>query len=207
MFSSSILITNPRFRTYLASLLVAYCVHLAIELSIKIAVETKEYLQRPRENSGRARLSGDAAPAAVARMYDELDALAAEKVALSGRLVQKFERVMARLQHDLQRVLELEGDEPGGLPPTREFLRNLEGTVRQISGLRAVAAQEMGIGSPVPVPPAAAGSFTSVPAAQKSKCLRGLYCITFALTYLYIRAEDFTAGWHWQGIALDAHRR
>lgn len=154
-------------------LLVAYCVHIHAELSAKIATETKEYLQRSRGNAGRARPPRDAAPAAVARMYDELDALAAEKVDLSARLVQKFERVMARLQNDMQRVLELEGDEPGSLPPTREFLQNLESTVQQISSLRAVAAQEMGIGSLAPLPPAAA-STTSAPPAQKSKCLRCL---------------------------------
>ncbi|KAI1792206.1 hypothetical protein LXA43DRAFT_1007031 [Ganoderma leucocontextum] len=40
---------------------------------------------------------------------------------------------MARLQHDLGRILELHGDEPG-LPPTQDFLDGVESTVQQICG-------------------------------------------------------------------------
>ena len=54
-----------------------------------IATETKSYLSNPRQNTRPG------TPASVGRMYDEVNALAAEKVALSGRLAKLLERAMA----------------------------------------------------------------------------------------------------------------
>ena len=125
-----------------------------------IATETNDYLNNPLQNA-RASI-----PAAVSRMYDEVNAPAAEKVALSGRLTKLVERAMARLQHDLQKVVELEGDEVG-LPPTQDFLTGVESTIRQISGLRAAAAQEIGS----PTPPTMRASPTPAPRAHKSMCI------------------------------------
>ncbi|KAM5536093.1 hypothetical protein V8D89_010192 [Ganoderma adspersum] len=128
------------------------------ELTDMIATETKHYFNNPRP-IGRAGI-----PAAVSRMYDDVNALAADKVALSGRLTKLLERAMARLQHDLVRVVELEGDEPG-LPPTQDFFAGVENTVQQINGLRAAAAQKIGS----PVPPATRSSSTSAPRAHKKR--------------------------------------
>lgn len=73
-------------------------------------------------------------------LYAEVDALAAEKSALSQRLVRTLERAMARLNHDIQRILKLQGDDPG-LPATQHFLSSADSTVQQIqTNLRTAAA-------------------------------------------------------------------
>ena len=144
-----------------------------------IATETKDYLNDPLQ-SARASI-----PAAVSRMYDEVNALAAEKVALSGRLTKLVERAMARLQHDLEKVVEVEGDEVG-LPPTQDFLAGVESTTRQISGLRAAAAEE--IGSPASRAPATRTSSTPATYAQKSTCL-GVFCFPSTLISPPFRAK------------------
>lgn len=62
---------------------------------------------------------------------------------------------MARLQHDLARILRLQGDEPG-LPPTQHFLGIVDSTVQQIqTSLRtATAAVEPApVSAPVAPPP------------------------------------------------------
>ncbi|PIL23566.1 transcription factor [Ganoderma sinense ZZ0214-1] len=140
------------------------------ELTDKIATETKNYVHHhhPRQN---AHAHARAIPAAVGRMYDEVNALAAAKVALSARLAALLERAMARLQHALQRILELEGDEPG-LLPTQDFLAGVERTVRQINGLRAAAAkaaEEVEIGLGPPRSPVETASAASVPRGQKRR--------------------------------------
>ena len=161
-----------------------------------IATETKDYLNNPLQNEN-ARAS---IPAAVSRMYDEVNALAAEKVALSTRLTKLVERAMARLQHDLQRVVKLEGDEVG-LPPTQDFVARAESTMQQISGLRAAAAQEIGS----PTPPTMRASPTPAPRAQKSMCV-GICCFASTLTFpfLFRRAEGQCVGRQGQGGELGA---
>ena len=97
-------------------------------------------------------------------LYAELDGLAAEKIALAERLVKLFERAMARLEHDLHKILKLQGDEPG-LPPTQHFLSAVESTAQQLqTSLRAASAAVAEV--PAPPPPAAAAP------PQKSKCVR-----------------------------------
>ncbi len=159
-------------------------------------METKKYLHHLCGNAGRTRPSKDAAPAAVGRMYEELDAIGAEKVALAGRLAEKLERAMARLQDTLQEIVKLEGDEGGSLPPTQEFLENMENTVRQITGLRAAAAQA--IDTP-PAPPVT--SSTSAPQPRKSMYL-GRCCYTMTLMALSRRAGDRGVFWQRQGLKL-----
>ena len=144
-----------------------------------ITTETKSYLHHSLRNVRTG------TPAAVSQMYDEVNALAAEKVALSGRLTKLLERTMARLQHDMRRVVELERDEVG-LPPTQDFLAGVENTIRQINGLRAAATQEIGS----PALPAMRASPTPAPRAQKSTCV-GICCFASTLTFpfLFLRAE------------------
>ena len=127
-----------------------------------------------------------------------MNALAAEKVALSARLTKLVERAMARLQHDLQKVVELEGGEVG-LPPTQDFLASVESTMRQISGLRAAAAQEIGS----PAPPTTRSSSTPAPRAQKSTCL-GIFCYPSPLTSPSFRAEGQCVGCQGQDNELGA---
>ncbi|TBU33068.1 hypothetical protein BD311DRAFT_862047 [Dichomitus squalens] len=125
------------------------------ELAEEIRKETQKYFRHSSKNAGQALPGRDAAiPDTVNTLYADLDALAIEKTALSERLVRLFERAMARLQHDLQRILKLQGEEPG-LPPTQQFLSSVETTVQQIQSLRA-AAQAIDVPvapTPVSVPP------------------------------------------------------
>ncbi|TFK94244.1 hypothetical protein K466DRAFT_397529 [Polyporus arcularius HHB13444] len=125
------------------------------ELAEEIRRETQKYFRHSQKNAGQPSLPAkDAAiPATVNGLYAEVDLLAAEKIALSARLVKLLERAMARLQHDLQKILKLQGEEPG-LPPTQHFLSNVDTTVQQLqTSLRnAVAAA---VSPPPPAPPAA----------------------------------------------------
>ncbi|PIL37396.1 transcription factor [Ganoderma sinense ZZ0214-1] len=126
------------------------------ELSEEIRKETQKYFRHSSKNVGQPLPGKDAAiPDTVSGLYADLDALAAEKVALSDRLVKIFERAMARLQHDLQKILKLQGEEPG-LPPTQHFLSSVESTVQQIQSLRAAAQAIEVPTAPIPVaaPPA-----------------------------------------------------
>ncbi|KAI1786078.1 hypothetical protein LXA43DRAFT_82324 [Ganoderma leucocontextum] len=140
------------------------------EITDVINEETRKYFHHSREKKTAGRAAGPTSSsttaAAVDGMYDEVHALAAEKVALSGRLVKLFERAMARLQHDLGRIVELQGDEPG-LPATEDFLNGVEDTVLQIRDLQAAAVQ--GIGSTAP--PAASSSAASSHAQKKRKTI------------------------------------
>ncbi|KAI1796121.1 hypothetical protein LXA43DRAFT_970036 [Ganoderma leucocontextum] len=125
------------------------------ELAEDIRKETQKYFRHSSKNAGQPLPGKDAAiPDTVSGLYADLDALAAEKVALSDRLVKIFERAMARLQHDLQKILKLQGEEPG-LPATQHFLSSVESTVQQIQSLRA-AAQAIEVPTapaPVSAPP------------------------------------------------------
>ncbi len=125
------------------------------ELAEEIRKETQKYFRHSSKNAGQPLPGKDAAiPDTVSALYADLDALAAEKVALSDRLVKIFERAMARLQHDLQKILKLQGEEPG-LPPTQHFLSSVESTVQQIQSLRAATqAIEVPLApTPVAAPP------------------------------------------------------
>ncbi|KAI0776184.1 hypothetical protein BD413DRAFT_262380 [Trametes elegans] len=111
------------------------------ELTEEIRKETQKYFRHSSKNAGQALSGKDVAiPDAVNAMYAEVDALAAEKIALSERLVRIFERAMSRLNHDIQRILKLQGDDPG-LPATQQFLSNMENTVQHLqTNLRAATA-------------------------------------------------------------------
>ena len=115
--------------------------------------------------AGQAALDGKhaALPESINALYVELDVLAGEKVALAERLVKLFERALARLKHDLARILKLQGDEPG-LPPTQHFLSTLDSTVQQLqTNLRAasVVAETPTVSTPVPPPPQKSTCFFS----------------------------------------------
>ena len=139
------------------------------ELSEEIRKETQKYFRHSSKNAGQPLPGKDAAiPDTVSGLYADLDALAAEKVDLSDRLVKIFERAMARLQHDLQKILKLQGEEPG-LPPTQHFLSSVESTVQQIQSLRAAAQAIEVPTAPVPVPVA--------PPAQKSTYPAFRHCV------------------------------
>ncbi|OSD04569.1 hypothetical protein PYCCODRAFT_1423979 [Trametes coccinea BRFM310] len=107
------------------------------ELTDEIRKETQKYYRHSSKNAGQALSGKDAAiPDTVAKLYTEVDALAAEKVMLSERLVRIFERAMARLNHDIQRILKLQGDETP-LPATQHFLSTVDSTVKQLqTGMR-----------------------------------------------------------------------
>ncbi|KAI0375928.1 hypothetical protein BV20DRAFT_959986 [Pilatotrama ljubarskyi] len=111
------------------------------ELTEEIRKETQKYFRHSSKNPGQALSAKDTAiPETVNALYAQVDALAAEKVALAERLVRIFERAMARLQHDIQRILKLQGDDPG-LPATQHFLSSVDSTVQQIqTGMRTAAA-------------------------------------------------------------------
>ena len=124
------------------------------ELAEEIRKETQKYFRHSSKNAGQALPGKDAAiPDTVSALYADIDALATEKVALADRLVKLVERALARLQHDLQKILKLQGEEPG-LPATQQFLSSVETTVQQIQNLRA-AAQAIDVPvAPPPVPAA-----------------------------------------------------
>ncbi|KAI9068440.1 hypothetical protein FKP32DRAFT_1561604 [Trametes sanguinea] len=107
------------------------------ELTDEIRKETQKYYRHSSKNAGQALSGKDAAiPDTVAKLYAEVDALAAEKIMLSERLVRIFERAMARLNHDIQRILKLQGDETP-LPATQHFLSTVDSTVKQLqTGMR-----------------------------------------------------------------------
>ena len=102
------------------------------DLAEEIRKETQKYFRHSQKFAGQPLPAKDAGiPETVNALYAEVDVLAAEKVALAARLVKLLERAMARLQHDLQKILKLQGDEPG-LPPTQHFLRNVDSTMQQL---------------------------------------------------------------------------
>lgn len=139
-------------------------VHMHTELADEIRKETQKYFRHSQKNAGQPSLPAkDAAiPETVNALYMEVDLLAAEKIALAARLVKLLERAMARLQHDLQKILKLQGEEPG-LPPTQHFLNNVDTTVQQLqTSLRNAVAAAV---SPPPAAPPAA------PPPQKSTYL------------------------------------
>ncbi|KAI9000752.1 hypothetical protein BD414DRAFT_511408 [Trametes punicea] len=111
------------------------------ELTEEIRKETQKYFRHSSKNAGQALPGKDAAiPDTVSALYAEIDAIAAEKIALSDRLVRLFERAMARLNHDIQRILKLQGDE-AGTPATQHFLSSVDNTMQQLQkDLRAAAA-------------------------------------------------------------------
>ncbi|KAH9899585.1 hypothetical protein C8Q73DRAFT_680404 [Cubamyces lactineus] len=130
------------------------------ELTDEIRKETQKYFRHSAKNAGQALSGKDAAiPDAVNTLYAEVDALAAEKVALSERLVRLLERAMSRLNHDIQRILKLQGDDPG-LPATQHFLGSADSTVQQLqANLRTAAAA---VDSP-------SASISAAPPPQKSE--------------------------------------
>ncbi len=134
-----------------------------LELNEEIRKETQKYFRHSSKNAGQALPNKDAAiPDTVDNLYAEVDALAAEKSALSQRLVRTLERAMARLNHDIQRILKLQGDDPG-LPATQHFLSSVDSTVQQIqTNLRTAAAA---------VEPPSASISAAAPPPQKSKSL------------------------------------
>ncbi|KAI0832701.1 hypothetical protein BC628DRAFT_1347953 [Trametes gibbosa] len=111
------------------------------ELTDEIRKETQKYFRHSTKNAGQALPGKDAAiPDTVRSLYARVDALAAEKVVLSDRLVRTFERALARLDHDVRRILKLQGDDPG-LPATQQFLGSVDSTVQSIqTNLRTAAA-------------------------------------------------------------------
>ena len=121
-----------------------------------ITKETQRYIRHASKMSGQPLTPKDADMTnSLNALHAEIDALSAEKIVLAERLVKLFERAMARLQHDLQRILKLQGDEPG-LPPTQHFLSTLDSTVQQLqTNLRAasVVAETPTVSTPVPPPP------------------------------------------------------
>ncbi|KAI0353114.1 hypothetical protein OH77DRAFT_662796 [Trametes cingulata] len=136
------------------------------ELTEEIRKETQKYFRHSSKNAGQALSARDAAiPETVGALYAQADALAAEKVALAGRLVRLFERALARLQHDVQRILKLQGDDPG-LPATQHFLGAVDSTVQQLqSGMRAAAAAAI----EAPSAAAASGSMSAAQPPQKKR--------------------------------------
>ncbi|RPD80838.1 hypothetical protein L226DRAFT_121828 [Lentinus tigrinus ALCF2SS1-7] len=130
------------------------------DLAEEIRKETQKYFRHSQKNAGQPLPAKDAAiPEIVNGLYAQVDVLAAEKVALATRLVKLLERAMARLQHDLQKILKLQGEEPG-LPPTQHFLNSVDSTMQQLqSSLRSAAAA-------VEPPPAAA---PAAPPPQKKR--------------------------------------
>ena len=125
--------------------------HTHVELNDEIRKETQKYFRHSSKNAGQALPGKDAAiPDTVRAFYAEIDALAAEKVALAERLVKIFERALARLHHDLQKILKLQGDEPG-LPPTQHFINTAEKTMQQIKASLQTATAAVEV-PPVPVP-------------------------------------------------------
>ncbi|KAI0650469.1 hypothetical protein C8Q79DRAFT_901818 [Trametes meyenii] len=129
-------------------------------LTDDIRKETQKYFRHSSKNAGQALSGKDAAiPDAVNTLYAEVDALAAEKTALAARLVRIFERALSRLNHDIQRILKLQGDDPG-LPATQQFLSSVESTVQHIqTNLRTATAA---IESP-------SASISAAPPPQKSE--------------------------------------
>ncbi|KAH9855072.1 hypothetical protein C2E23DRAFT_867148 [Lenzites betulinus] len=111
------------------------------ELTDEIRKETQKYFRHSSKNAGQALPGKDAAiPDTVRALYARVDALAAEKVVLSERLVRTLERALARLDHDVRRILKLQGDDPG-LPATQHFLGSVDSTVQSIqANLRTAAA-------------------------------------------------------------------
>ena len=70
---------------------------------------------------------------------------------------------MARLQHDLARILKLQGDEPG-LPPTQHFLSTVDSTMQQLqTNIRTVVAAVE--------PPPVSAPVVPGPPPKKSACL------------------------------------
>ncbi|KAI0677275.1 hypothetical protein C8Q78DRAFT_960660 [Trametes maxima] len=133
-----------------------------LELTDEIRKETQKYFRHSSKNAGQALSGKDAAiPDTVNVLYAEVDALAAEKTALAARLVRIFERALSRLNHDIQRILKLQGDDPG-LPATQQFLSSVESTVQHIqTNLRTATAA---IESP-------SASISTAPPPQKSESL------------------------------------
>ena len=143
-------------------------------LNDMITRETQRYIRHASKMSGQPLTPKDADMTnSLNALHAEIDALSAEKIVLAERLVKLFERAMARLQHDLQRILKLQGDEPG-LPPTQHFLSTLDSTVQQLqTNLRAasVVAETPTVSTPVPPPPQKSTCFSQVCFLSSSQVL------------------------------------
>ncbi|KZT71557.1 hypothetical protein DAEQUDRAFT_744233 [Daedalea quercina L-15889] len=81
------------------------------ELQQEINKEGGKYVRHSLKNPGQPPAPKDnAIPQNVASQYAEIDQLAAEKIALAERVVQLINRARARLDHDLSKVLVLQGE-------------------------------------------------------------------------------------------------
>ncbi|KZT05572.1 uncharacterized protein LAESUDRAFT_726850 [Laetiporus sulphureus 93-53] len=83
------------------------------ELQQEIQKESAKYIRHSLRSSAPGQIlspKDGAIPHAIAAHYAEIDQLAAEKIALSERMVKLVQRARARLDHDLSRVLVLQGD-------------------------------------------------------------------------------------------------
>ncbi|PCH40944.1 hypothetical protein WOLCODRAFT_24379 [Wolfiporia cocos MD-104 SS10] len=128
----------------------------AHELQQEIQRESSKYIRHSLKSApGQALSARDAAiPDSVAGYYTEMDQLAAEKVALAERMVQLVARARARLNHDLDRVLALQGEaDPalqGGL-----FAPSARAAASVVDRVNESLRSAIAIPEAVPAPPAA----------------------------------------------------
>ncbi|CAL1700209.1 unnamed protein product [Somion occarium] len=129
------------------------------ELQQEINNASSKYIRHSvKSANGTAQLSSKDTniPAIVKANYAEIDRLAAEKQRLSERIVQLITRARARLEHDLNKVLILQGD----LEPTIQGSYLAHGTrnpVHQVLDLLKGASNIVSI-SEVPATPTPTGA-------------------------------------------------
>ncbi|KAH9844375.1 uncharacterized protein C8Q71DRAFT_42128 [Rhodofomes roseus] len=81
------------------------------ELQQEIQKDGGKYVRHSLKNPGQPLGAKDGAiPQNIAAQYAEIDQLASEKIALAERMVQLIQRARARLDHDLSKVLVLQGE-------------------------------------------------------------------------------------------------
>ena len=127
---------------------------LLIELQQEIQKEGGKYVRHSLKNPGQPLAPKDSGiPQSIATFYAEIDKLAAEKIALAERLVSLIQRARARLDHDLTKVLVLQGEPAPEIQTSYSFGQGLRNPAERITeSLRnAIAIPEAS-----PAPPASA---------------------------------------------------
>ena len=139
-----------------------------IELQQEIQKDGGKYVRHSLKNPGQPLAPKDSAiPQGIAASYAEIDKLAAEKIALAERLVSLIQRARARLDHDLSKVLVLQGEPAPEIQTSYSFGQGSRNPAERITeSLRnAIAIPEA---SPTP-------SANAMP-PQKSMCPTGYSC-------------------------------
>lgn len=146
------------------------------EIQQEIQKESQKYVRHAKRDGQPLTPKDNQVPQKILAYYAEADKLSEEKIRLTERIEELITRTRARLDHDLAKVLRLQGDDvPQGMHSYSSFGRAATQQIQE-----SLRAASISLPEAVPIAPVAAASTPPSAPPPTKRLLSLAFCLALA---------------------------